>query len=117
MSPGAVARAVRGGIGRRRGVQTIVIALVLVVSTASSVLGLALVADSHATFDQAFSAQRGAHAVATVDGSRATPAQLAASARLSRVAAAAGPFPEANVTPTDSSPGAPLQDLPPLTLV
>ena len=48
MSPGAVARAVRGGIGRRRGVQTIVIALVLVVSTASSVLGLALVADSHA---------------------------------------------------------------------
>ena len=30
MSPGAVARAVRGGIGRRRGVQTIVIAVVLV---------------------------------------------------------------------------------------
>ena len=67
MSPGAVARAVRGGIGRRRGVQTIVIALVLVVSTASSVLGLALVVDSHATFDHAFSAQHGAHVVATVD--------------------------------------------------
>ena len=49
MSPGAVARAVRGGIGRHRGVQTIVIALVLVVSTASSVLGLTLVVDSHAT--------------------------------------------------------------------
>ena len=68
----------RGGIGRRRGVQTIVIALVLVVSTASSVLGLALVVDSHATFDHAFSAQRGAHVVATVDASRATSAQLAA---------------------------------------
>jgi hypothetical protein len=54
VSPGAVARAVRGGIGRRRAVQTIVIALVLVVSTASSVLGLTLIVDSHATFDQAF---------------------------------------------------------------
>ena len=75
MSPGAVARAVRGGVGRRRGVQTIVIALVLVVSTASSVLGLALVVDSHATFDHAFSTQRGAHVVATVDALRATPAQ------------------------------------------
>ena len=116
MSPGAVARAVRGGIGRRRGVQTIVIALVLVVSTASSVLGLALVVDSHATFDHAFSAQRGAHVVATVDASRATPAQLAATARLPQVTAAAGPFAEANVTATDSSPGAPVEVLPPLTL-
>ena len=100
MSSGAVARAARGGIGRRRGVQTIVIALVLVVSTASSVLGLTLVVDSHATFDHAFSEQRGAHLVATIDSSRATPAQLAATARLQRVAAAAGPFDEANVTPT-----------------
>ena len=69
MRLGAVLRAVRGGIGRRRLVQTIVIALVLVVSTASSVLGLALVADSHAPFDRAFSSQRGAHVVATFDAS------------------------------------------------
>ncbi len=117
MSPGAVARAMRGGIGRRRGVQTIVIALVLVVSTASSVLALTLVVDSHATFDHAFSAQRGAHVVATVDASRATPAQLAATARLPQVMAAAGPFAEANVTASDSSPGAPVVLLPPLTLV
>ena len=116
MRLGAVLSAVRGGIGRRRLVQTIVIALVLVVSTASSVLGLALVADSHAPFDHAFSAQHGAHVVATVDGSRATPAQLAATARLSQVAAAAGPFPETNVTATDSSPGS-LVNFPPLTLV
>jgi putative ABC transport system permease protein len=116
MSPGAVARAVRGGIGPRRGVQTVVIALVLIVSTASSVLGLALVVDSHATFDHAFSAQRGAHLVATVDPSRATPAQLVATARLPQVAAAAGPFAEANLSATDSSPGAPAVVLPPLTL-
>jgi len=116
VSPGAVIRAVRGGIGRRRAVQTLVIALVLVVSTASSVLGLALLVDSHATFDHAFSAQRGAHVVATIDASRATPARLAATARLPLVSAAAGPFAEANVSGTDSSPGAPVQILPPLTL-
>ena len=116
MRPGAVARAVRGGIGRRRSIQTIVIALVLVVSTASSVLGLALIVDSHATFDHAFAEQHGAHAVVTVDASRATPAQLATTARLPQVTAAAGPFAEANVTATDSSPGAPVVVLPPLTL-
>jgi putative ABC transport system permease protein len=116
MSPGAVAHAVRGGIGRRRGVQTIVIALVLVVSTASSVLGLALLVDSNATFDHAFSSQHGAHVVATVNTSRATPAQLAATARLPQVAAAAGPFAEANVSGADSSRRAPVQVLPPLTL-
>jgi putative ABC transport system permease protein len=116
MSPGAVARAVRGGIGRRRGVQTIVIALVLFVSTASAVLGLALVVDSHATFDHAFSAQRGAHVVATVDASRVTPAQLAASVRFPQVNAASGPFAKANVTATDYSPGLPVAGLLPLTL-
>jgi putative ABC transport system permease protein len=116
MSPAAVARAVRGGIGRRRGVQTIVIALVLVVSTASSVLGLALVVDSHATFDHAFAAQRGAHVVATVDTARATPAQLAATARLPQVVQSAGPFAEANVAATDSSPGLPVMPLAPLTV-
>src|SRR6185437_12553773 len=100
MSPGAVAHAVRGGIGRRRAVQTIVIALVLVVSTASSVLGLALIVDSHATFDHAFAAQRGAHVVATVDTTRATGVQLLATGRLPDVTAAAGPFPEADVAAT-----------------
>jgi putative ABC transport system permease protein len=116
MSPGAVARAVRGGVGARRGVQTIVLALVVLVSTASSVLGLALVVDSHATFDHGFAAQRGAHLVATVDDSRATAAQLSATARLPQVAATAGPFAVANVTGTDSSPGRPSEVLPPLTL-
>jgi putative ABC transport system permease protein len=117
VSPGAVGRAVRGGIGRRRGVQTIVIALVLVVSTASSVLGLALVADSHATFDNAFSEQHGADVVATVDTSRAMPAQLAATRRLPQMSAAAGPFAEANVTATDRSPGVGVTPLPASTLV
>ena len=116
MRPGAVLSAVRGGLGRRRAIQTIVIALVLVVSTASAVLGLTLVADSHAPFDHAFAAQHGAHVVATIETSRATSAQLAATARLSRVTAAAGPFAEANVSATIDSPGVPVAELPPLTL-
>src|SRR5262249_5085785 len=107
MSPGAVVGAVRGGVGRRRGVQTVLLALVLLVSTATTVRAPALVVASHASFDHAFAAQRGAHLVATVDASRATPAQLAATARLQSVTAAAGPFAEATVTATDSSRGLP----------
>ena len=97
MRRGPVARAVRGGVTRRR-VQTVVIGLVLLVSTAASVLALALVVDSRSPFDHAFAAQRGADVAATVDAARATHAELAATKRLSQVATAAGPFPEVAVT-------------------
>ena len=53
MTSGATIRAVRGGISRRR-LQTTVIALVVLVSTASTVLALALVVNSNAPFDHAF---------------------------------------------------------------
>ena len=96
MSPGPVLRAMRGGLTRRR-VQAVVIAVVLLVSTGASVLGLALAADSNAPFDRAFAAQRGADATVTINSSLATPAELAATGRLPQVTAAAGPFPEANV--------------------
>jgi putative ABC transport system permease protein len=97
MMPGPVARAVRGGLTRRR-VQTIVIGLVVLVSTTASVLALALVVDSNAPFDHAFAAQRGAHVVATIDSARATPAGLASASRLAEVTAAAGPFPMVTAT-------------------
>jgi putative ABC transport system permease protein len=97
MKPGPVARAVRGGLTRRR-VQTIVIGLVVLVSTAASVLALALVVDSSAPFDRAFAAQRGAHVAATIDSARATPAELAPASRLPEVTAAAGPFPVVSAT-------------------
>jgi putative ABC transport system permease protein len=73
-------------------VQTTVIGLVLLVSTATSVLALALVADSNAPFDHAFAADHGADAVVTIDSSRATSAQLASTSRLPQVTSAAGPF-------------------------
>jgi putative ABC transport system permease protein len=111
---GPVARAVRGGLARRR-VQTTVIALVLLVSVGASVLALALIADSSSPFDHAFAAQRGAHVTATVSPARATPAQLAATRRLAGVTAAAGPFPEVTITPRLAMPGGTIT-APPMTL-
>ena len=92
MSAGPVGRAVRGGLGRRR-VQAVVICLVLLASTAASVLALGLIVDSQAPFDHAFASQRGADIVAAMSP-RATPAELAATKRLPEVTAAAGPFGE-----------------------
>ncbi len=115
MSAGPVRQAVRGAIARRR-VQTLVVGLVLLVSTAASVLAAALVVDSSSPFDHAFAAQRGAHLTATIDTARVTPAQLAATAHLAGVTATAGPFPEAVILPEQAGVPASVGKLPPLTL-
>ena len=115
---GAVARAARGGLARRR-VQTLVIGLVVLISTGASVLALGLVVDSSSPFDSAFAAQHGAHLVATVNSGRATAAQLRATGRLPGVTASSGPFPEVTITPM--LPGPPGSGgtfaAPPITLV
>ena len=116
MRAGPVARAVRGGVARRR-VQTFVIGLVLLISTAASVLALSLVVDSSAPFDKSFAAQHGAHLAVVVDQGRATAADVAATRRLPGVTGAAGPFAETPVAlqfPGQSGPGG---TLPPMTLV
>jgi putative ABC transport system permease protein len=122
MSRGAVGRAVRGGLGRRR-VQAAVICLVLLASTAASVLALGLIVDSRAPFDHAFAAQRGADVTAAVS-SRVPSAELAATTRLPEVTAAAGPFAEVLIQSEQgglpnppmmlvgrASPGGPIDDL------
>jgi putative ABC transport system permease protein len=114
MMPGPVGRAIRGGITRKR-VQTLAIGLVLLVSTAASVLALALLVDSNAPFDKAFTAQHGAHVVVTFDPAKATLSQLAATKRLPGVTAAAGPFAEATVSGTTSRGSGSIQ-LPSVTL-
>jgi putative ABC transport system permease protein len=96
MRAAPVVRAAAGGVARRR-VQTMVIGLVLGISSCAAVLAIALVVDSSGPFDKAFAAQRGADVTAAIDAARATPAQLAATARLPQVTAAAGPFPVAAV--------------------
>jgi putative ABC transport system permease protein len=97
MSARPVLRAASGGVTRHRA-QTFVIFMVLLVSTASATLGLALLAASSGPFDHAFASQRGADAAVAVNTSRASRGQLAATARLSGVTDAAGPFSAATVT-------------------
>jgi putative ABC transport system permease protein len=116
MRPGPVARAVRGGLSRRR-VQTVVIGLVVLISTAACTLALGLLVDSSAPFDQAFAAQRGAHVATAVDPAKATPAQIAATGRLPGVTATSGPFAEVIIGSRVSFPGVPGQFvMPPITL-
>ena len=96
MNAAPVARAVAGGLARRR-VQTVVIGLVVLISTAAAVLATALLAESSAPFDHAFAARHGAHVTAAINPARASPAQLAATTRLPQVTAAAGPFAETTI--------------------
>src|SRR5215471_14713214 len=116
-------RTASGGLLRHK-VQAVVIGMVLLVSTASATLGLALLAASNGPFDHAFGAQRGAHLTVTVNTARASAAQLAATRRAPGVTAAAGPFAEATVQAQlggqpfgqltlagRSAPGGPVDDL------
>jgi putative ABC transport system permease protein len=89
-------RTATGGL-RRHKLQAVVIAMVLLVSTASATLGFALLAASNTPFTHAFSAQRGADVTVTVNAARASSAQLAATRALGGVTAAAGPFAEVTV--------------------
>jgi putative ABC transport system permease protein len=89
-------RTASGGMLRHK-VQTVVLGLVLLVSTASATLGFALLAASNAPFTHAFGAQRGADVTVTVNAARASSAELAATRHLGGVTAAAGPFGEATV--------------------
>lgn len=92
---GAVATAA-GGLLRHK-VQTIVILAVLLVSTASATLGFALLAATNGPFDAAFAAQHGADVALMVNTRAASPSRIAATAGLSGVTAAAGPFAAATV--------------------
>jgi putative ABC transport system permease protein len=89
-------RTATGGFGRHK-MQTVVIAVVLLVSTASATLGFTLLATVNAPFARAFAADRGADATVTVNSARAGAERLAATRGLAGVTAAAGPFAEATV--------------------
>jgi len=87
----AVWRASRAAVKRRR-LQTFVIGLVVLFSTATVVLGSAVLIAVDAPFDKAFDAQRGAHAVVAFDTTKTTADQVAQTAHRPGVQAAAGPF-------------------------
>ena len=80
VSAGPVLRAASGGLIRRR-VQTIVVFVVLVASSAAGILGLTLLTHANELFMNAVSNQRGADAAVFVNSVRVTDAQLAATRR------------------------------------
>jgi putative ABC transport system permease protein len=87
----ALGKVVRAGVGRRR-VQTTVMILTVLVAVTASVLAAGLLVASAAPFGHAFAKQHGAQLTAQFDGAKATPAQLAATARAADVTAASGPY-------------------------
>jgi putative ABC transport system permease protein len=97
MTARPVLRAASGGVTKHRA-QTFVIFMVLLVSTASATLGLALLAAANGPFNQAFASQRGADAAVAINSASASGTQLAGTGRLADVTAAAGPFAAASVT-------------------
>ncbi len=120
LGPVAVAS---GGVLRHK-VQTVVIAAVLFIATASAALGLALLTVSNSPFAKAFAAQHGADATVAVSPRHASAAQLAATGHLPGVTGLAGPFPATTLQPEfqgqpygsmtlvgRASPGGPVDDV------
>ncbi|GAB2967215.1 hypothetical protein GCM10023080_032190 [Streptomyces pseudoechinosporeus] len=101
---GALARVVRSGVGRRR-VQTVVIAVAVMMAVASAVVAGSLMVAADAPFDKAFARQNGAHLTAEYDPAKATTAQLEATGRLDGVTATAGPYPVTTIRPVDAGGG------------
>jgi putative ABC transport system permease protein len=98
----ALGNVVRSGVGRRR-VQTVVIGLVVMIAVSAAVLGGSLMVASSAPFERAFGQQQGAHLAAQFDPSKVTAARLAASANVTGVVAAAGPFETVAITPVNAN--------------
>lgn len=92
----AVWQAARAAVRRRR-LQTLVIGLVTLTSTAAIVVALGLVDAASSPFDKAFGSQRGPHVVAAFDPAKVSDGQLRRAVRQSGVAASAGPFAQASV--------------------
>jgi putative ABC transport system permease protein len=76
----------------RRKLQTLIIGVVVLVSTATVVLATGILATVDKPFDQAFSRVRGAHLTVSYDAAKVTADQLSATAHRAGVSAAAGPF-------------------------
>jgi ABC-type antimicrobial peptide transport system, permease component len=88
-------RAIIAAIGaavRQRRVQSLVVAVVVLLSSSATMLALGLLVASSAPFDQAFQRQQGAHATVSVDPALVDAAALAATANEPGVTATAGPF-------------------------
>ena len=107
MTAAPVIKAASGGLTRHL-VQTLVIIVVLAAATAAATLGLSLLTNANEAFTNGFAAHHGADVSVTVDTSRVTGAQLAATRHVAGVTQAAGPYPQLTITlQSRASPGKP----------
>ncbi|WP_433349929.1 FtsX-like permease family protein [Microtetraspora malaysiensis] len=102
----AVWQAARAAARRRR-LQTVVIGLVVLASSATSMLALGLLDAATSPFDKAFGKQNGAHVVAVFDTAKVSRAELEKTTRQDGVEAAAGPFDQTIITVPKGSAAAP----------
>jgi putative ABC transport system permease protein len=79
---------------RRRKLQTLVIAFVILLSSGAATLALNLLVESDAPYEHAFAQANGAHVTVTYDARRVSAAQLRATAAVHGVTASAGPWPQ-----------------------
>lgn len=115
----ALGKVVRAGVGRRR-LQTAVMILTTLMAVTASVLAAGLLVSARAPFDHGFAQQRGAHLTVQFDGTKVTRRQVTATAHVSGVSAASGPFRTLSLRPRTASGSDALPagvDLPPLTVV
>ena len=80
---------------RQRRVQTAVVAVLVVLGSSASTLGLTLMQRAGDPYDQAFAAQRGSHLRVAFDATIASASQIAGTPNLLGAAASAGPWPMA----------------------
>lgn len=82
----------------RRLVQSLVVFAVLAVSSAAAVTGLTLVAAAKQAYTATLKAEHGADLTVTIDASKVTAGQLAATRHLPGVTQDAGPYPQTTIT-------------------
>jgi putative ABC transport system permease protein len=103
---------------RRRRLQTMVIAVVALLTSGAATLAANLLLETDAPFQHAFAAANGAHLTLTFDGTAVSAAELAATMHAPGVTAASGPWEELGVvldTPDNAGAGpapGPLRDIP-----
>ncbi len=97
MRAGPVLQAAWAGAARRL-VQSLVVLAVLAVSSAAAVTGLTLYAAANAGYAAGIAATRGADLAVTINASKVSAAQLAATRHLPGVTQNAGPYPETTIT-------------------
>ena len=108
MTASAVITAASGDRGHRRLVQSAVIFLMLLASTAAGTVALTLLTNANEGFSSGFAARHGAQLAISVDTAHVTDAELAATRYVTGVTQIAGPYPTATAAlkaPTDRTRG------------